>query len=50
MIRTLKGFIDTSQSSQLETELNKFVYAYNYTPSDAVTDHKSPTEIFFGRS
>lgn len=49
MVRTLKSSIDTSQSSQLETELNKFVYAYNYTPSDAVLDHKSPAEIFFGR-
>ncbi|XP_025265087.1 uncharacterized protein LOC112638163, partial [Camponotus floridanus] len=47
MVRTLKSSIDTSQSSQLETELNKFVYAYNYTPSDAVPDHKSPAEIFF---
>lgn len=49
MVRTLKSSIDTSQSSQLETELNKFVYAYNYTPSDAVPDRKSPAEIFFGR-
>jgi len=50
MVRTLKSSIDTSrQSSQLETELNKFVYAYNYTPSDAVPDHKFPAEIFFGR-
>ncbi|XP_025269718.1 uncharacterized protein K02A2.6-like [Camponotus floridanus] len=49
MVRTLKSSIDTSQSSQLETELNKFVYAYNYTPSDAVPDLKSPAEIFFGR-
>ncbi|XP_025262987.1 uncharacterized protein K02A2.6-like [Camponotus floridanus] len=54
MVRTLKSSIDTSKSSQLETELNKFVYVYNYTPSDAVSsrnipDHKSPAEIFFGR-
>ncbi|XP_025262544.1 uncharacterized protein K02A2.6-like [Camponotus floridanus] len=48
MIRTLKSSIDTSQSSQLETELNKFVYAYNYTSSDAALDYKSPAE-FFGR-
>lgn len=36
----------------METELNRFVYVYNYTPSvvpDAVPDHKSPAEVFFGR-
>ncbi|EFN63883.1 hypothetical protein EAG_08083, partial [Camponotus floridanus] len=26
-----------------------FVYVYNYTPSDAIPDRKSPAEVFFGR-
>lgn len=49
MVGTLKRAMDVNTSSQLETELNQFIYAYNYTPCDAAPDHKSPAEGFFGR-
>ncbi|KYQ56966.1 Uncharacterized protein K02A2.6 [Trachymyrmex zeteki] len=29
--------------------MNQFLYTYNYTPCEATPDHRSPTEIFFGR-
>ncbi|XP_029662882.1 uncharacterized protein K02A2.6-like [Formica exsecta] len=49
MVRTLKSSIETSSASQLESKSNRFLYAYNYTPSDVVPDHKSSAEVFFGR-
>lgn len=49
MVGTLKRAMDVNTSSQLETELNQFIYAFNYTPCDAAPDHKSPAEGFFGR-
>lgn len=48
MVRTLKKSIQVNSASKLESELNHFLYAYNYTPSEVVPDHKSPAEIFFG--
>ncbi|KMQ86296.1 hypothetical protein RF55_14746 [Lasius niger] len=49
MVSTLKRAMDVNSLSQLETELNQFIYTYNYTPCEAAPDHKSPAEIFFGR-
>ncbi|XP_011858678.1 PREDICTED: uncharacterized protein LOC105556204 [Vollenhovia emeryi] len=49
MVGTLKRAMDLNSSKQLETELNQFIYTYNYTPCEAAPDHKSPVEIFFGR-
>lgn len=33
----------------VETELNQFIYTYNYTPCEAAPDHKSPAEVSFER-
>lgn len=49
MVRTLKNALELHSLSQRETELDKVLYTYNYTPSDAVPDRKSPAELFFGR-
>lgn len=49
MVNTLKRFLDLRIPSQTEAKLNQFLYTYNYTPCEVAPDHKSPSEVFFGR-
>ena len=49
MVNTLKHSLNIQVPLQKEASLNQFLYTYNYMPCEAVPDHKSPAEIFFGR-
>jgi len=44
----MKRSMDLNPFTPLENEFNRFLYTYNYTPTDAAFDKKSPVEVFFG--